>query len=393
METPNSKSFIDKLDYGILFILFLLSIISLMFIYSGQQSGQYNDNFVPKQIFWYTLSTILMLAIARLDFEQLKRMSWYFYGIVLFFIVMLIFAPESIAKPINGSKAWYQLPFLGSFQPSEFMKIALILVLSNIVESHNYQYIQRTIRSDLYLIYKMGLACLAPVIFVAIQPDSGMIMLYLSIILSIIFISGVSWKIILAVISLPSIVLTALIVIYFKFNNFFQTKLLVLLLPHQRSRINGWLNPFEYTDQGYQTKQAITAIGSGWYSGKGWMEGIMYVPEAHTDFIFSIIGEDTGFLGTSIVVSLFFLLIYKIVILGVKSNYSFGGYMCSGIIGLLSFQIFQNVGMNIGLLPVTGVTLPFLSYGGSSLLSNMMLMGIVLGVSVQTNRYMFEIDQ
>ncbi|MBD7963889.1 FtsW/RodA/SpoVE family cell cycle protein [Fictibacillus sp. Sa2CUA10] len=168
METPNSKTFIDKLDYGILFILFLLAIISFMFIFSGQQSGQYNGNFVPKQIFWYTLSTILMLAIARLDFEQLKRMSWYFYGFVLFFIVMLIFAPESIAKPINGSKAWYQLPFLGSFQPSEFMKIALILVLSNIVESHNYQYIQRTIRSDLYLIYKMGIASLAPIIFVAI---------------------------------------------------------------------------------------------------------------------------------------------------------------------------------------------------------------------------------
>jgi rod shape determining protein RodA len=389
----NERSFFSRIDYGFLFILFSFFIISCLFIYSGQQSGQYNDNFVPKQIFWYGLSTMLMFIIAKLDYEQLKQLSWYFYGIVLFFIIFLIFAPESIAKPINGSKAWYQIPVLGSFQPSEFMKIALVVVLSKIVETHHHLYIKGTIKTDLILLYKLGLASIAPVVFVAIQPDSGMIMLYFSIIVAIIFISGISWRLILGVVSLPALVLSVLIFIYFRFNNFFENKLLALLLPHQRSRINGWLNPYEYADQGYQTKQALTAIGSGMITGKGWTEGVMYIPESHTDFIFSIIGEDTGFIGTSLVVSLFFLLMYKIVVLAVKANYSFGAYMCSGIVGLLSFQVFQNIGMNIGLLPVTGVTLPFLSYGGSSLLSNMMLMGIVLGVSVQTNKYMFEVDK
>lgn len=387
-----SKGFFSRLNLGLLFILFLFFIISCLFVYSGQQSGQYHENFVPKQVFWYGFSSVLMLFVASLDFEQLKKLSWYVYGAVLFFIILLMVSPESIARPINGSKAWFQIPLLGSFQPSEFMKVSFIITLSYLVEQHNQAYIIRNLRSDMYLIFKMAITCLPPMFFVAIQPDSGMIMLYLSIIAAIVLVSGINWKLIVAVISIPSVVLGVLLVIYFRFNTFFENHLLSLLLPHQRSRINGWLNPYEYADQGYQTKQAITAIGSGMITGKGWTEGSMYVPEAHTDFIFSIIGEDVGFLGTSIVVALFFLLMYKIISIGIECNESFGGYMCAGVLGVLSFQTFQNIGMNIGLLPVTGVTLPFLSYGGSSLLSNMMLMGIILGVSVQTNRYMFEVD-
>lgn len=387
------KEFFARIDLNLLFLLFLFFSISCLFIFSGQQTGQYQGNFVPKQIFWYVFSSTLMLLVAQLDFYQIKRLSWYIYGIVFFFIIVLIFAPESIAKPINGSKAWFQIPFLGSFQPSEFMKISFVISISMLVEKHNKTILNRTVKSDLLLLGKIALLCLPPMIFVAIQPDSGMIMLYLSIITAIILASGISWKLITAVSFIPATVLGALIVIYFRFNYFFEHTLLAMLLPHQRDRINGWLNPYEYVDEGYQTGQAMTAIGSGMISGKGWMEGNMYVPEAHTDFIFSIIGEDSGFLGTSIVVSLFFLLMYRIIGIGVESKSSFGGYMCVGIFGVLSFQTFQNIGMNIGLLPVTGVTLPFLSYGGSSLLSNMILMGLVLSVKKQTRSYMFEVRE
>ncbi|EIT86471.1 FtsW/RodA/SpoVE family cell division protein [Fictibacillus macauensis ZFHKF-1] len=386
------KEFFSKLDYGLLFFLFLFSIISCLFVFSGQQTGQYEANFVPKQIGWYVFSILLMLAVAFLDFDQLKRLSWYIFGFVLVFIIILRFSPESIAKPINGSKAWFQLPLLGSFQPSEFMKIAFIILLSNMAEKHNERYIARTISSDFRLIGKMTLVCLVPFIFVYIQPDTGMIMLYLAIIIPILITSGISWKIIAAVAALPTIILSTLLVLYFKYNDFFESQLLSLVQNHQRERINGWLKPYEYVNEGYQTKQAITAIGSGMVSGKGWTEGNMYVPEAHTDFIFSMIGEDLGFVGTAAVVTLYFILMYKIIGIAHGSKNSFGGYMCAGIVGVLSFQAFQNIGMNIGLLPVTGVTLPFLSYGGSSLLSNMILMGLVVGVKVQTRKFMFEVN-
>lgn len=134
----------------------------------------------------------------------------------------------------------------------------------------------------------------------------------------------------------------------------------------------------------------MTAIGSGQLYGKGLNENTVYLPEAHTDFIFAVIGEQFGFIGTSIVVAIYFMLIYRIIHTAIESNDPFGTYLCVGIVGMFTFQIFQNIGMTIGLLPITGIPLPFISYGGSSLLTSMLTIGLVLNVASRTRKYMFD---
>lgn len=231
---------------------------------------------------------------------------------------------------------------------------------------------------------------LPPILIVYKQPDTGMIMLYAALLSAIVLFSGIHKSILLVLTAIPSIIITALIIIYINFQDFFNQQILERLSSHQISRINGWLKPFEYGDSAFQTKKGILAIGSGLTTGKGYLGNNVYIPEKHTDFIFAAIAEELGFLGGSAVVILFFLLIYRIVVITINADQHLSTLMGVGIVGLLAFQIFQNIGMTMGLLPVTGVTLPFLSYGGSSLLSNFLLLGIVLVIKNSYEGYMFK---
>lgn len=384
-----SSQRLRTIDFQMVILIILMAIISCVFIYSAAKSGQYKENFAEKQIIFYILGFVMMFITTYFDSDQLKKISWLIYGVIFASILFLIIAPYNIARPINGAKAWYQLPLIGSFQPSEYMKIAFIIVVSNVIDKHNKKYNKHTIKLDMLLLSKIAAVTIPPTLIVLIQPDTGMVMLYLAIIVPMIYMSGINRVLASLITVLPITVISLLVFIYFRFNEFFQTKLLGLLLPHQRDRILGWLDPFQYTNQGYQTKQGILAIGSGQLIGKGWGQGLVYIPEKHTDFIFSAIGEETGFVGCSIVICLFFILIYRIISIALSSKVQFGAYICAGVVGVLSFQIFQNIGMTIGLLPVTGVTLPFLSYGGSSLLSNMILLGLVQGVMANYKNFMF----
>jgi rod shape determining protein RodA len=165
--------------------------------------------------------------------------------------------------------------------------------------------------------------------------------------------------------------------------------LIPLLSPHQQARIIGWLNPDGNSSDAYQTQRSMLAVGSGEIYGKGILHGSVYVPEKHTDFIFSTVAEETGFFGASFVIILFFLLIYRIVGTGLESETGFGAYVCTGIAFSLTVQIFQNIGMVVGIMPVKGISLPFLTYGGSSLFSNMIAIGIVLSIRKTFGQYMF----
>ncbi|MEH7080929.1 FtsW/RodA/SpoVE family cell cycle protein, partial [Bacillus velezensis] len=311
-------------DVKIILLVILLSIISCAFVYSASNSGQYKENFVEKQIIFYVIGFILMFISTTFDSEQLKKLSWISYVVIFASIIFLLFAPESIARRINGAKAWYQLPLIGSFQPSEYMKICFILVVSNIIDKHNKKHQEHTLRLDLLLIGKIAIVVVPPSVFVLRQPDTGMIMLYFAIIVPMIYMSGIN-KILASLITvLPISIISTIVFIYFRFNEFFINNILGLLMPHQRQRIFGWLDPFQYTDEGYQTKQGILAIGSGQLRGKGWGQGHVYIPEKHTDFIFAAIGEDTGFIGCSIVIGIFFVLIYRIVTIALSSSEHFG---------------------------------------------------------------------
>lgn len=382
---------LKKFDNSLAISLLLLGIISCLFVHSSSIAfEQYASLFIVKQFIYYSLGFLTMYGVATLDIEQLKRIGWPFYWFMVALTFGLFIAPESIARTINEAKSWYQVPLLGSFQPSEFLKFAFLIVVSKVIVAHRAKYVQPSFLSDMRLLITIGIITLPPTLAVYKQPDTGMVMLYMAMIIPMVYFSGIQTKLLVIFTAIPVSIVTVIATLYIKFNDFFTEKLLSKLSGHQVSRIYGWLQPYEYTDSSFQTRQGFMAIGSGEFIGKGYLQNNVYVPEKHTDFIFSAIAEEVGFVGGAFVIALLFFVIYRIVLITVQAKDPFMTLMGAGSSSLLAFQITQNIGMTIGLLPVTGVTLPFLSYGGSSLLSNFMLMGIVMIIHNSYKGYMFK---
>ncbi|WP_100617868.1 FtsW/RodA/SpoVE family cell cycle protein [Bacillus cereus] len=387
--------FLKKLDKKLIFILFILCVTSIVAIYSSQQTGQYgNQNFAMKQMVNYSIGFALLLIVANIDLDQLQKLAWPIYIVGFISIIILKVLPVSSFTPeISGAKRWFRFPIIGATQPAEFFKLALILLAASLVVKHNAQYMARTFQTDLLLIGKICLITIPPALLVYSQPDTGMVFLYIAAIACIIFVSGIQKKLIVLCAGIPMTVLSALIFIYVKYPDIFFNKLVTLLKPHQQSRILGWLDPFQHTDQGYQTQQSLLAVGSGGIEGKGFGAGNVYIPEKHTDFIFATIAEEGGFIVATFIICIFFLLLSRILIIGNSANNLFGTLLCAGIVGVLMLQFFQNIGMIVGLMPVKGIALPFLSYGGSSLFSNMLMMGLILSTRKTYKKYMFSVNQ
>lgn len=381
-----------KVDSKIVTILIVLCLISCTFIYTAVAgSNQYGNpkEYIVKQLAFFFLGFVLMVIIAQTDISKLKTLGWGMYILIFALLLFLIVAPDSIAHPVNKAKSWYQVPLIGTFQPSEFMKFALLILTAHIIVKHTDRYPIKSIKHDFLLIGKILLLTVPPTLVVYKQPDTGMIMLYFAMIFPMLFFSKISKKILVPILAIPISILAVFGYIYVFMNDFFQNTLLNLLSLHQQSRIRGWLDPFSYGDSAYQTKQGLLAIGSGQELGKGLSGNDVYIPEKQTDFIFANIAEEIGFIGASFVLIILFLLIFRFVQISLANKSQFTTLLTAGIISLLTFQIFQNVGMTMGLLPVTGVTLPFLSYGGSSLLSNMLLVGIMAAIQNENGDYMF----
>jgi rod shape determining protein RodA len=383
----SSNNTTSKLDYSLVFILLLLFLASCLSIYSAQESGQYDSNFLIKQIIFYGIGCGIIAAVIRLDSDQLKKLAWYAYGAGILLLVSLIIAPESIAPVINGAKNWFKVPGIGSLQPSEFVKIFIIVALAKVIEDHHQKNPVKTISTDFWLLIKLGAVTMVPLMLI-IKQDLGTSLVFLAILLGMIFISGITWKLLVPIFSVG----TALISVIFYF---------VLLKPeilekylgvkqYQFSRIYSWLDPYNFqSSAGYQLTRSLLAIGSGQTGGKGYGNREVYLPESHTDFIFSVVGEEYGFIGASVLVSLFFLLIYHITKVGMETKNNFYTYICVGVISMITFHVFQNIGMTIGVLPITGIPLPFISYGGSSLMGNMLGLGLIFSIRYHYKKYMF----
>lgn len=388
MEEQNKFS--SRIDFSLVTILLLLCIGSCLAIYSAQTTGQYEENFLIKQIFWYTVGVGIILGIITLDSDQLKKISWYAYGFGLLLLLLLLIMPDSIAPVRNGAKSWFIIKPIGSIQPSEFMKVFLILALANVISNHHLKNTLKTIQTDLWLLVKIGLVTGAPLLLIMQQPDLGTSLVLLSIMIGMIFISGISWKILLPIVSAGVVVIST--VMYFVL---WHPELLekIGVKTYQFGRIYSWLDPYNYaSSEGYHLTKSLLAIGSGQTTGKGIGSREVYLPESHSDFIFSIIGEEFGFIGSSIIISLFFLLVYHITKTGMDTRNNFYTYICVGIISMLTFHVFQNIGMTVGILPITGIPLPFISYGGSSLMGNMMAMGLIFSIRYHYKKYMFSTD-
>lgn len=386
------KDYKPQLDTTLIFLMGIMVVASLFALKSVEPTLPpvlQNINFMQKQLMWFVVGAIGIGISLLIHFDYLRNLAWITYGMGVVLLLGLEFnVPSSFVSTIKGATSWYTLPGLGNIQPSELMKISIILVLSKIIADHRAQYEVATLRDSYLLLGKIIAASSIPLFLVAKQPDMGTTLVYCAIIAAMILVSGIKWSIILSLVGAAIGFIALFLYIFIVHPTFFHT---YLIPEYQLDRFYGWLNPYEYQDvQGFQLVRSLLAIGSGEYTGSGYGEMNVYLPEAHTDFIFAAIASQFGFMGATVVISLFFFLIYKITFIAMECHDTYGTYLCAGVIGMLTFQVFQNIGMTIGLLPITGIPLPFFSYGGSSLLTYMIAVGIVLNVQLRTRKYFFE---
>ncbi|QOV09526.1 FtsW/RodA/SpoVE family cell cycle protein [Viridibacillus arvi] len=385
-----NKKFSDRFDWTLAFIMLLFCIISVTAIASAQTSGQYAANYVTKQLFWYFIGACIMGAMMYFEPDQYKKMSWYLYGAGILLLALLLIAPDGvgqIAERRNGAKSWFHLP-VGDIQPSEFMKTFFILALARMVSKHHEKYSMRSLKTDFMLLGKIFGVLLIPLAFIMQQPDLGSALVFFAITAATVIVAGISWKIILPIAGSAAALGAGLLWMALYMQDFLQHKL--GFSPYQFARIYSWLDPYSYaSSDGYHLISSLNAIGSGEIFGKGFQGREVYVPENHTDFVFSVIGEEYGFIGASAVICLFFFLIFHLTKLTLQMKDPFCTYVCAGIIAMITFHVLENIGMTIQLLPITGIPLPFISYGGSSMMGNALALGLVFSMKFHHRTYMF----
>lgn len=376
-----------KIDYGIILSVMLLAIISIATIFSTTYlTGNSGISATLMQIIWYVVGTVAIIVIMQFDSEQLWKLAPIAYGVGLFLLVLVLFFYDRSLELSTGAKSWFKLGRL-TFQPSEIMKVAFILMLARVVTKHNGDYSTHYPKADFLLLGKIILTSVPPLVLVMMQNDLGSTLVFIAIIIGLILISGITWKIILPIFSGVAVLGTSLLVLVV-YNRDFLLRL--GFKPYQFSRIDSWLNP--YGDSGgasYQLIQSIKAIGSGKMFGKGFGTSEVYVPVRESDMIFSTIGENFGFLGSCILIFIYFLLIYQMIRICFDTKNEFYAYIATGVIMMILFHVFENVGMSIGLLPLTGIPLPFISQGGTALLGNMMGVGLIMSMRYHYRSYMF----
>ncbi|PRS81779.1 MULTISPECIES: FtsW/RodA/SpoVE family cell cycle protein [unclassified Bacillus (in: firmicutes)] len=384
----------------LIFIFLAFFAISVIAIYAAGQFGQYGSNAWTRQIIYYMVGVICIVAINYFDLEQLEKLSLYIFigGIML--LIFLKIAPAQIGghdfAPIkNGAKSWFVIPGIGTLQPSEFMKIGLIMMLASVIGKSSPRG-KRTLEDDIFLLLKIAGVAAVPVGLIFLQ-DAGTAAVCMFIVVVMVFLSGVNWKLISLIGSVVVLLVAAVLAVIILFPDVAKT---IGIQQYQINRITAWLpdsstsaNQAQTQDASgsdkYQVDQAIMAIGAGQIFGNGVKNLKVYVPEAQTDMIFSIIGEAFGFVGCAFVVIMFFFLIYRLVVLIDRIHpYSrFASFFCVGYTALIVIHTFQNIGMNIGVMPVTGIPLLFISFGGSSVLSVLIGFGIAYNASVQLTKY------
>jgi len=371
MSKNNVKKFhLDFLLLGIIILLAILSIYSVHLAKVIMPSYKQADLY-QKQALWYVIGFALLFILLKLGIDRLFSLSKYLYIILMFLLVVLLIDKFLIdlplIKPISGTTAWFQIPGIGSFQPSEFMKIALILESSKIIAKHNENKSKESFKSDLSLFLKIAIIAIPPLLITILQPDTGIPIITIISLMVMVFISGIKkeWIIIFAAISFILIV-TFLLLFYNK------PDILVKLLGQQYklNRFYGWLETENYSrSYGLQLYTSLLVIGSAGLTGHPINQVYISFPEPQTDFIYSVILQNHGYLGALLVIFIYILLDFKLMTIAYNSNSERERMVIIGMLGMLIFQQIYNMGMICGIFPITGITLPFISYGGSSMLS------------------------
>ncbi|MFC2550274.1 MAG: FtsW/RodA/SpoVE family cell cycle protein [Streptococcus sanguinis] len=383
------RTFESRIDYSLILPVLMLLSIGVVAIYISV-SHDYPDNAWPmvgQQIAWIAVGFLLSFILMFFNTKFLWKITPYLYVFGLGLMVLpLIFYSQSLVAS-TGAKNWIAIRGVTLFQPSEFMKISYILMLSRLVVHFLQQHKQdeRTLALDFFLILKLGLYTVPVLVLLTLQSDLGTALVFVAIYGGIVLLSGVSWKIILPVFLTGVLLLGGFLFIFISDGG--RAFLHNLGMPtYQINRILAWLHPFDYAQTTtFQQAQGQIAIGSGGLTGQGFNVSNLLVPVRESDMIFTVIAEDFGFLGSTLVIMLYLLLIYRMLKITIKSNNQFYTYISTGFIMMLLFHIFENIGAVTGILPLTGIPLPFISQGGSSIISNLIGVGLLLSVSYQNS--------
>lgn len=354
------------MDYFLFASVIIICIFGIIMIYSASSiwaEFKYQDAFkyVKQQSLFFIVGIFIMLLVSKIDLNFLKKKANLILGIC-FLILVLVLIP-GIGTIRNGSRSWFGIGGLG-VQPSEFAKLGLIIFVSKYL-ANNQKNMEDVKKGALPIFLVIGVFFL----LIMLEPDFGTAMVIALTLIALIFISGlkISFFVKLGVLGLAGIVA------------------LILAAPYRMARIVSFLNPWsDPLGSGYQIIQSLYAIGPGGLLGQGFLNSRQkhfYLPEPQTDFIFSIISEEFGFLGVLIVCGFFFFIFYRMLRIALRSNDLFQKYLAFGLAFGILIQAVLNLAVVVGLIPVTGVTLPFFSYGGSSLLISMISVGLVLNVS------------
>ena len=385
-ETEQSS----RIDYGIVLCVMLLAIIGLVSLYSTTVviQGESIRSTIMQGI-WYILGIGAAGVIMLFDSEQLWKLTNILYWIGMGSLVLTLFFYDRGLAASTGAKSWINIPIINNtLQPSEFVKIPYILILAKTTTLHNAKYKDRTVESDFYLIGKYIMWSILPFSLIMLQNDLGTTLVYIAILAGIFLVSGIQWKILLPIVLVVFVIGAGTIILVVYNRDFLQSVFGVQ--NYQFGRIDSWLDPYHDTSaQSYQIVQAFKAIGSGGVFGKGLGVSEVYVPVRESDMIFATIAENFGFIGASFLIFTYFVLIYNMIKVVYDTRNEFYTYIATGVIMMIVFHVLENIGMNIGLLPLTGIPLPFVSQGGSALLGNMMGIGLIMSMRFHHRSYMF----
>jgi rod shape determining protein RodA len=368
------KSRVWHANWGLIFLTVLLVIFGLFNLYSAcstrSEAGVNIAYYYTRQLGFAGIGLVCMVLVMMFNYRKLSSIAIPFF---IFSLILLLLVPF-FGKEVKGALRW--IPIFGiRFQPSELVKISVMILGAKMLSSGSGPFGWK----DFFKVCSIGLL---PGLIVFVQPDLGTAAIILAILSGMILFRGVK----------ASIIKVGLCLLLL--SPFFMWKVVYPnLKPYQQKRIVNFINPSSASqDAMFQRNQALIAIGSGQVWGKGWMEGpqnnLNYIPERHTDYAIAVLGEEHGFMGNVLLVGLFSLFLLSIYATAVGAKDRFGSYLCVGIFFYFFWQIFINIGMVAGMLPVVGVPLPFFSHGGTAMIVNFSLLGIVLSVSMR--RFVFK---
>ena len=376
-----AKKQLSNLDFWLIGAICILCIFGIVCIGSATHINLGKDpgNFY-KQMVWFAIGIGLMLAASVVDYTFFSQ----FYIFIYIINILLLLAVLLLGAKVKGGTRWISTDAV-SLQASEFAKLIMIFFLAKLLS------VKQQSMNRIPTLLLVCITVLIPVVLIQKQPSLSASLVLLAILCIELFIAGLDFKIIRAVLAVA-----VPFIGFVLWDVARETPLLMdkILKPHQFTRILAFVDPSRDMDSYYQTEKAINAIASGQLNGKGLYQGTLnqlsYLPEPHNDFIFSVIGEEFGFIGCSIVLLLLLFIIFRCILIAVSTRDLFSQLIVAGIAGMIAFQTFVNVGVATGIMPNTGMSLPFVSYGGSSMWTNMAAIGLVLNIGMKRSKSLFE---